>query len=67
MKPGEPTRPLRKAALLVASGLFVQLGCALYWSPGTFVVSAAVGAPLVLLGVVLGFVRSRGASRGGGA
>ncbi len=61
------TRPLRQAALLVAAGLLVQLVCALLWSPGTFVVSAAVGVPLVIFGVGLGFVRSRGAPRSGGS
>jgi hypothetical protein len=44
---------IRRAALLVLAGLLVQLFTTLFWSPLTFVVFAAVGVPLVLLGVLL--------------
>ncbi len=44
---------IRMAALSVLAGLLVQLFATLFWSPLTFVVFAAVGVPLVLLGVLL--------------
>ncbi|MGE6757976.1 hypothetical protein ACQKGO_08210 [Corallococcus interemptor] len=44
---------IRVAALFVLAGLLVQLFASLYWTPLTFVISAAVGVPLVLLGVLL--------------
>jgi hypothetical protein len=34
-------------------GLAVQLAAALHWTPMTFIVSAAVGAPLVIVGGVM--------------
>jgi len=45
-------RSLRRAALLIGSGLAVQLGAAVHWTPGAFIVAAAVGVPLVLAGGV---------------
>lgn len=44
---------LRRAALIVLAGLLIQLGCTLLWSPLSFVLFAAAGVPLVVLGVVL--------------
>ncbi|RKH11467.1 hypothetical protein D7V97_11100 [Corallococcus sp. CA053C] len=44
---------IRIAALFVLAGLLVQLFATLFWSPLTFVVFAAVGVPLVLVGVLL--------------
>jgi hypothetical protein len=44
---------IRRAALSVLAGLLVQLFATLFWSPLTFVVFAAVGVPLVLLGILL--------------
>ncbi|MBN8228606.1 hypothetical protein JYK02_13925 [Corallococcus macrosporus] len=44
---------IRVAALFVLAGLLVQLFARLAWSPLAFVVSTAVGVPLVLLGVLL--------------
>ena len=44
---------LRKGLALVALGLLVQLLTWLWWAPGTFVVFALVGIPLVLLGVIV--------------
>jgi hypothetical protein len=46
-------RRIRQAALLVATGLLVQLLSTLHWAPGTFVLFATVGLPLVLLGALL--------------
>ena len=45
-------RRMRMAALLVLTGLLVQLFTTLFWSPLAFVVFAMVGVPLVLLGVL---------------
>jgi len=44
------TRKIRRAAVIGGLGLVVQLAAALHWTPLTFILSAAVGAPLVLLG-----------------
>lgn len=46
-------RKIRRAAAVGGMGLVVQLGAALHWTPATFVLSAAVGVPLVLAGGVL--------------
>lgn len=46
-------RRVKRAAAIVGIGLGVQLGAALHWTPATFILSAAVGLPLVLLGSVL--------------
>jgi hypothetical protein len=43
----------RRALGLVIVGLGLQVGALLAWSPATFIVSAAVGVPLVLLGAGL--------------
>jgi Na+/proline symporter len=47
------TRKIRRAAVIAGLGLAVQLAAALHWTPMTFIVSAAVGAPLVILGGAL--------------
>jgi hypothetical protein len=60
-------RAMRRAAGLVGAGLAVQLGASFNWTPGTFVLAAVVGIPLVLAGtvqfavVVLGILRRKGA------
>jgi len=60
-------RSLKRAALLVGAGLAVQLGAAVHWTPGAFIVAAAVGAPLVIAGgvlfaaVVVGIMKNKGA------
>jgi len=60
-------RSLRRAALLVGSGLAVQLGAGIHWTPGAFIVAAAVGVPLVLVGgiqfavVVFRIMKDKGA------
>jgi hypothetical protein len=46
-------RRIRRAAMVAGTGLVVQLAAALHWTPATFIVSAAVGAPLVLAGGVM--------------
>ena len=44
------TRRIRRAAVVGGLGLLVQLVAALHWTPLTFIISAAIGAPLVLVG-----------------
>jgi hypothetical protein len=44
---------VRLALVACMAGLAVQLAAALAWSPGAFILFAAVGVPLVLLGVVI--------------
>ena len=57
----------RRALVLVVVGLAVQLGATFYWSPATFIVSAAVGLPCVLLGAgVFGWAVVRARLRAGG-
>lgn len=48
---------VRRAAVLAGLGVLVQLLAALHWTPATFIVSATLGAPLVLAGAAL-FVRA---------
>jgi F0F1-type ATP synthase assembly protein I len=43
----------RRALVLVMAGLALQIAATFAWAPGTFVVSAAVGLPLVLLGAAI--------------
>jgi hypothetical protein len=50
-------RAVRRALLLVIAGLSVQLGCAFFWSPATFLLSALLGMPLVILGAVWAWLR----------
>jgi hypothetical protein len=55
MTPDRPglARKVRRAAILGGLGLAVQLGAAFHWTPATFILSATIGAPLVLLGGAL--------------
>ena len=46
------TKKIRRAAVLAGLGLGVQLVAALHWTPATFIVSASLGAPLVVAGGV---------------
>jgi hypothetical protein len=46
------TRKVRRAG---AVGLVLQLAAAFYWTPATFILSAAVGVPLVLAGGLMFF------------
>ena len=43
----------RRAAILVGIGLAVQFSAALHWTPATFILSVALGLPLVLAGSLL--------------
>ena len=60
-------RAMRRAAVLVGAGLAAQLFASFNWTPGTFVLAAAVGIPLVVVGTiqfvvtVLGILRRKGA------
>ncbi len=51
--PERLVKKVRRAAGVAALGVSVQLVAALHWTPATFIVSAAVGAPLVIAGGVL--------------
>jgi hypothetical protein len=48
---------VKRSLIVVIAGLVVQLVAMLSWTPGSFVVAAMVGAPLVVLGIVL-FLRA---------
>lgn len=50
---GSAKTAMRRAAVAAGLGLLVQLGAAFHWTPITFVISAAVGLPLVGLGALL--------------
>ena len=43
----------RRALVLVVVGLGLQIATTFAWSPATFVVSAAIGLPLVVLGAAI--------------
>ena len=47
------TRKVRRAAVVAGLGLLVQTAAAFHWTPMTFILSATLGPPLVLLGGVL--------------
>jgi len=49
----EVARKIRRAAVLAGLGLAMQLGAAFHWTPATFILSATIGAPLVLIGGAL--------------
>jgi len=61
-------RPLKRAAVVAGCGLAAELVAAVHWTPITFILSAAVGAPLVLAGAglflhaVWKIMKSRGAA-----
>jgi hypothetical protein len=46
-------RRIRRAAVVVGVGLALQLVAAVHWTPAMFILSAAVGAPLVVIGGVV--------------
>jgi hypothetical protein len=46
-------RRIRRAAIVAGLGLAVQLAAAFHWTPATFILSATIGAPLVLVGGAL--------------
>ena len=49
-------RAVRRALGLVLAGLAVQLGCAFFWSPATFLLAALLGTPLVMVGALWGWL-----------
>jgi hypothetical protein len=54
----------RRALGLVVVGLALQIAATFYWSPATFIISAAVGLPCVLVGAaVFGWAVVRGRGR----
>ena len=53
VEPSEVARKIRRAAVPAGLGLAVQLGAAFHWTPATFILSATIGAPLVLIGGAL--------------
>jgi len=58
----------RRGMGLVVVGLGLQLVATFHWTPATFVVSAAIGIPCVLLGaVVFGLAVLRAPIRGSGS
>jgi hypothetical protein len=56
-------RAVRRALALVVAGLAVQLGCAFFWSPATFLLSALLGMPLVVAGVLYAWLARMRAAR----
>ena len=40
----------RRACVVTTLGLSIELLAALHWTPATFILAAAVGTPLVLVG-----------------
>ncbi|MEO8178176.1 MAG: hypothetical protein ABI895_05010 [Deltaproteobacteria bacterium] len=57
-------RAVRRALGLVLAGLAVQLGCAFFWSPATFLLAALLGTPLVAAGAFWGWLsRARSVRR----
>lgn len=57
----------QRALVLVIVGLALQLVATFAWSPATFVMSAAVGLPCVLIGAaVFGYTVLRAPIRDGG-
>jgi mannose/fructose/N-acetylgalactosamine-specific phosphotransferase system component IIC len=51
---------------LVIVGLLIQIAAALFWGPGTFILSAALGLPLVVAGTIGIVVAIRRAGAGPG-
>jgi hypothetical protein len=49
----------RVGFLLVMLGLIIQIVAALFWGPAMFIISAAVGLPLVLVGAAVVFFTTR--------
>ena len=48
---------MKRAAVVAGTGLGVQLAASLHWTPLTFVLSAAIGLPLVIAGALM-FLRA---------
>lgn len=56
-------RELPIGFVLVMVGLLVQVATAFFWSPGTFIVSAVIGVPCVLVGAFATWRRTRKLAR----
>ena len=52
-----PVRSMRRAAVVSGVGLLLQVAGSFYWTPLTFIASAAVGLPLVGVGALM-FLRA---------
>ena len=52
-----PIRSMRRAAVVAGLGLLVQVAGSFYWTPLTFIASAAIGLPLVGIGALM-FLRA---------
>lgn len=52
----------RAGLVLILVGLAVQAGASFLWTPGTFIISAAVGVPLVAVGTLLALLQGGSAS-----
>ena len=58
---------MRRAAVVAGMGLLVQLAGSFYWTPLTFIASAAIGLPLIgisalmFLRAVIRIMKERGA------
>jgi hypothetical protein len=50
-------RAIKRAAIVTGCGLAVELAAAIHWTPMMFIASAALGAPLVLIGAAM-FLRA---------
>jgi TRAP-type C4-dicarboxylate transport system permease small subunit len=48
---------MRRAAIVAGCGLCAQLAASFHWTPLTFVLSAAIGLPLVAVGALM-FLRA---------
>ncbi len=55
------TRQTRWGFSLVLLGLGLQIAAALVWTPGTFMLSAGLGLPLVVVGALVLWRGTRGA------
>lgn len=54
---GTAARRVRRSLAVVLAGLVIQLIATISWTPGSFVIAATFGAPIVVIGVLL-FIRA---------
>jgi hypothetical protein len=47
----------RRSCVVAGLGLAIELAAAIHWTPATFILAAAVGTPLVLIGGLM-FLRA---------
>jgi hypothetical protein len=60
---GPADRRVRLGIVLAMAGLLLQLAASFIWSPATFLLSAGLGMPLVVAGVVVLWAGMRRAAR----